>query len=92
MQRAMARVVPADFLTEDSMGVIKPNDLFLMKGQMVRVVYVRSTDQGLTTTVDHLITPPVLLVDYDIKTQKVTFERPGGTRETLSPVEVLSVV
>ncbi len=71
--------------------MIKPSELHLFTGRLVRVVY--AVDRGVSggaVVVDDMITPPVLLKDYDPTTGTVTFERRGSTTlEKRVPKEVL---
>ncbi|WP_041450443.1 hypothetical protein [Anaeromyxobacter dehalogenans] len=73
--------------------MIKSSELHLMVGRLVRIVY--AVDRGISggaVVVDDMITPPVLLKDYDPTTQAVTFQRRGSTAlEKLVPKEVLPV-
>ena len=57
--------------------------------RVVRIVYfAKETIQGNAIVIDNRITGPVQLIAYDKPNQKITFQRPNGMQETLTPLEV----
>ena len=76
------------------MSAIKLSNIHLSYGQMVRVVYTvdrgtQPTNSGLAIVVDDLITPPVLLRNYNRNTGEVEFERTAGSLEKMLFKEIL---